>query len=276
MSELMPELLYMQALSTRSARSADDMVGNIFDKRLNRMGEPSLIVLPEYFIDGQEMYEGVNMADPMINALENYSKVSRSHIVSGMVEVSEEGDKYITGLLFGPDSGLIGKRRKARPTPFEMENGVIPGEEPVLTFQLDNGLGTLAIAMSIESFELDAELRSIPAEILVNPRGFGLDNDRFGIFSRDWLAHNQDLARMGKRIVAGATGHIGESGFLAEIIDSEGHIADSTSRADNVIEGYMDMERLRNYREGSIQSKYVPIFPNRFSETTETPAVLVA
>src|SRR5579884_3237251 len=268
----MSEMLYVQALSTRSPESLEDMA-DIFENRLNRMGPPSLIVLPEYFIDGSELYEGARMSDPKVEALENYSRETGAHIVSGMVELSEQGDKYVTGLLFGPDPGLIGTRRKARPTPLEMANGVLPGPEGIATFEMDNGLGTIAIALCIESYELDIELRSIPAEILVNPRGFDLDDERVGFLSSDWLAHNQDLARMGKMIVAGATGHHGESGPMAEIIDCEGSITDCTIRPDQVVEGYMDLEHLRQYREGNIVSRYVPIFPNRFQSLEETPAI---
>lgn len=254
----MNERLFIEALSVPSPETSEQMV-NIVDRSFITLADRTLIVLPEYFIDGDNLYDGRHMSDPMVTNLVNYASDKRVHIVSGMVELDESDNKHITGLLIGP-SGIIGSRRKATPTPFEVAYGAIPGDKEIKTFDLENNLGTLAIAMCFEVFELDREVREVNSDILVNPRGFDLDDPNFGELSRKWLIHNQDLAMMGKRYVVGATGSMGQPGPLAEIIDFEGDVLEQTFILGKVISTAADLNLLHSYLDGSYQSHTVPVF----------------
>jgi predicted amidohydrolase len=248
----------IEALSCRSPKTNEELI-RILDGNFRLIREKSLIVLPEYFLRGEDTFDGKLLRDPMITTLINFAQTKNAHIVSGMIEQTESGEKYVTGLFISP-KGLIEKQRKQTPTSFERSSGITAGEPETKVFNLDGVSSTLSIAMCIESFKLDKLLRSLPSEILVNPRGFDLDNPAFGSLSESWLSHNQDLARMGKRFVVGATGYEGKSGSLAEIIDFEGNVMDYTLTPDNIVYASADLDLLRQYREGKYQSKIIPRF----------------
>jgi hypothetical protein len=82
----------------------------------------------------------------------------------------------------------------------------------------------------------------------------------YGKLSKAWLLHNQDLARMGKRFVVGATGFVAQPGSLAEIIDFEGKILKSTLKPNKIVSAFANLDLLNEYREGRYKSKIVPRF----------------
>jgi predicted amidohydrolase len=251
--------LKVEALSCPSPETSEQLA-NLLDEHLTPIRNRSLIVLPEYLIHGEKLFDGKNpYGDPMVITLINYARSRGAHIVAGMVEESYPGEKYVTGLFVSPD-GLIEKQRKQTPTSFEKSSGILPGIERTKSFNF-RGLGcTLSIAMCIESFRLDKELRSLESEILVNPRGFDLDDPKYGTLSESWLSHNQDLARMGKRYVAGSTGNTGKGGALAEIIDFEGQVMVSTLKSREPASAILDLDLLQKYRRGEYKSTLVPHF----------------
>jgi predicted amidohydrolase len=248
----------VEALSCSSPKSNEELI-NFLDGHFRLIREKSLIVLPEYFIQGEQLFRGKSIHDPMVTTLINFAEVKGAHIVSGMIEQLKTGEKYVTGLFISP-KGLIGKQRKQTPTSFERSSGIVAGEPETQVFTLSKGVGTLSIVMCIEAFKLDQQLRKLPSEIFVNPRGFDLDDPRYGTLSQSWLSHNQDLARMGKRYVVGATGFSGKSGTLAEVIDFEGTILAKTLDANDPVSAFANLDLLEEYRAGKYQSKIVPRF----------------
>jgi len=249
----------IEALSCRSPKTNEELI-KLLDENFAPVREKSLIVLPEYFLHGEGAFDGKPLHDPMVTTLINFAKNKGAHIVSGMIEQTKVGEKYVTGLFISP-SGLIEMQRKQTPTSFERSSGIIPGVAETQVFNLDKGTATLSVVMCIESFRLDAQLRRLTSDIFVNPRGFGLDDDKYGKFSETWLSHNQDLARMGKRFVVGATGFEKDNGQLAEIIDFQGMVLGSTLKPNEVVSAFADLDLLKEYREGRCKSKlFVPRF----------------
>jgi len=253
--------LFIETLSVSSPNNIDELA-NILDSHFIPIPGQSLIVLPEYFIDGQELYKGRPLNDPMVTALANYAKEKESHVVSGLVEKTENDVKHITGLVISPTRGIVGIRRKQTPTPFESQSGIESGSEDINTVQLDSGLGRLAVAMCFEVFTQDAKLDkvSMDIDILVNPRGFDLDDPEFGELSEKWLLRNRNLAMMGKFCVVGATGSMGKPGPMAEIVDFEGNVVGVTLKPNQVVRGTLDLDLQEDYIAGRFVSKTVPIF----------------
>lgn len=251
--------LKVEALSCPSPKT-NEQLANLLDEHLTPIRQRSLIVLPEYLIHGEKPFEGKTIYDdPMVTTLINYAQTKSAHIVAGMIEEPYPGEKYVTGLFISPD-GLIERQRKQTPTSFEKSAGIIPGKEGTKTFNVRGVGSTLSIAMCIESFRLDRQLRSLESEILVNPRGFDLDDPKYGTLSESWLSHNQDLAKMGKRFVTGSTGYTGKAGALAEIIDFEGNVMVSTLKSREPVSAFIDLDLLQKYRRGEYKSMIVPHF----------------
>ncbi|HUC94465.1 MAG TPA: nitrilase-related carbon-nitrogen hydrolase [Candidatus Saccharimonadales bacterium] len=248
----------IKTLSCKSPENNEELV-NLLDNYFGRVRKKSLIVLPEYFIHGEQPFGGRSIDDTMVTTLLNFSETKNAHIVAGMIEQTDSGDKYVTGLFISP-SGLIDTQRKSTPTSFEKLSGIVAGYNFPRTFKLENSLGTLSIVMCIESFRLDQQLRGLTSDIFVNPRGFDLDDPKIGYLRKNWLLQNRDLAMMGKRYVVGATGFGGQSGSLAEIIDFEGNILKSTLKPDKVVSAFANFQLLKEYREGKYKSKIVPHF----------------
>ena len=248
----------IEALSYPSPKTNEELV-KLLDENFRLVREKSLIVLPEYFLKGEDAFQGKSIDDPMVMTLINFAETKGAHIVAGMIEQTDSGEKYVAGLFISPN-GLIDKQRKQTPTSFERSSGIIPGSEGTRVFNLEGIQGTLSIAMCIESFRLDKQLRDLSSEIFVNPRGFDLDDPKYGHLSQKWLSHNQDLAMMGKRFVVGATGFGGKPGSLAEIIDFEGNVLVQTPLAGDKISAFANLYLLREYREGRYQSITVPRF----------------
>jgi predicted amidohydrolase len=248
----------IEALSCPSPKNTDVLI-QMLDNNFSPIQRRSLIVLPEYFLRGEDLFGGIMVSNPLVKTLIRFAQEKRTHIVTGMVEQEMRGNKYITGLFISP-KGLVEKQRKQIPTSFERSSGIVSGQAETQTFNLEEGLGTLSIAMCIESFKLDSNIRRIPADILVNPRGFDLNDPKYGSLSDAWLSHNQDLARMGKRFVVGATGYMGKTGSLAEIIDFEGNILAHTIKPLETVSATANLDLLREYRNGTYQSKTVPRF----------------
>lgn len=248
----------IEALSYPSPKTNDELI-KLLDNNFRLIREKTLVVLPEYFLKGEGVFEGKLINDPMVTTLVNFAQTKNAHIVSGMIEQTEAGEKYVAGLFISP-KGLIDKQRKQTPTSFERSSGIIPGSEGTRVFNLEGIQGTLSIAMCIESFKLDRLIRSLPSEILVNPRGFDLNDPKYGDLSQKWLSHNQDIAMMGKRFVVGATGFGGKPDSLAEIIDFEGNVLVQTPIAGHKISAFANLYLLREYREGRYTSRIVPRF----------------
>lgn len=256
----MIQSLSIEALSIASARDSAQLA-TLLDTHFRPNKSQSLIVLPEYFIDGENLYDGAPADDSRINTLINYSSSHGAHIVAGMVERSNES-KYITGLVISPTRGLIAARRKQTPTPFESRAGVQPGSEDLKVISLDNGLGKIAVAMCFEVFTLEKQLAELSGEtdILINPRGFDLDDEKYGKLSDKWMLRNRNLAMMGKRFVIGATGSKGAKGAIAEIIDFEGDIINISEYPNDTVRATIDIAARNHYRTGKIRSHTVPYF----------------
>jgi predicted amidohydrolase len=257
---LMNKRLYIETLSVATPESSEQLA-NVLDNYFFPVKDESLIVLPEYFIDGEKRYDGVMINDPKVDVLVNFARQAGTHIVAGMVEKIDSKNKLISGLLIGPN-GFIGKQVKQTPTPFEMNSGVNPGIDEIKPFKLEDNLGHAAIAMCFEVFTRDEQIGNLPnnIDVLVNPRGFDLDDPDYGTLSEKWLLRNRNIAMMGKMVVAGATGYNGKPGALAEIIDSEADIIDYCLEPDQTISAFIDLKSQREYQKGNIISKTVPIF----------------
>lgn len=227
-----------------------------FPREINNLLEGcekgSLVCLPEYFLDGLERYSGITWGHKLFTRLQTVAAEKEIYVAAGMVK--DEGyARFITGVLISSDGEILGEQSKFRPTSFEMKKGIYLGNFG--SGPIDTDFGTVSFSMCKDQWYLD---HKVDAEILIHPRGFGLNHDKFGEFYESWKRLDQTTAMLKKAYVIGTTGAYDKCP-LADIIDFEGNVMAETT-LEGSISAEIDLKALREYRKGEKQSWTVPRF----------------
>jgi len=241
-------MLNVYAFSCKTPHSEKEW--GALTKSVSTFNKGSLVCFPEYFIDGVETYDGRQFEDEEFVRVSDLAKSGEIYIASGMVEMDND-NKYIAGILLGPDGNVIGKQRKIHVNSFERKNGIISGGD--LTTILKAEFGTVSFSLCKDQWYPD---NKVEAELLIHLRGFGLDDERFGTFYDKWLMLDQTTAMLKKAYLIGATGAYGK-GVLSDVIDFEGSILAEDS---DIASTEIHLELLRKYRTGEFESKKVARF----------------
>ncbi len=213
----------------------------------------SLVCLPEYFLDGLERYSGITKENKLFTRLQTVAAEKEIYVATGMVE-DKDYARFITGVLISPDGEILGEQSKYRPTSFEMKKGIYLGNFGSGSMNTD--FGTVSFSMCKDQWY--PNFKGNHAEILIHPRGFGLNHERFGEFYESWKRLDQTTAMLKKAYVIGVTGAYDKCP-LADIVDFEGNVLAETT-LEGSISAEIDLKALREYREGKKQSWIVPRF----------------
>lgn len=212
----------------------------------------SLICFPEYFLDGENLYSGVEFTDDSFLFLQDYVKKKALNLVFGMVE-KIRGRKYVTSILIDKKGKIVGKQRKVKLASFEEKAGISPGKFSKKGIKTEFGTMGLVVCRDQWSFK-----QPFDAEIIINSRGYGLDDPKFGKFCEHWLLLDRAIAMLNKAYLIGATGAIGQSSLL-DVINFEGKVL-AMSKNGGIIQAEIDLDLLRKYRKKEFVSKVVPKF----------------
>jgi len=214
----------------------------------------SVLCLPEYFLDGRKRYDGIARDNDLFHSIIKESIQRNIYIAFGMVEINPAGNKHIIGVLVEP-SGKVQTQGKVFPTDFERQAGIsgVKAERKMMRTEF----GTVAFSICRDQWfpELCPD-----AEILLHPRGFGLDSIEHGQFYDKWLMLDRTTAMLKRSYVVGTTGKY-DYGILSDIVDFEGNII-SESNDGALISAELDLSILREYRNCtySPKNKTVPRF----------------
>ena len=218
---------------------------------LSDLGQGSLACFPEYFLDGAERYAGIGRQEAFHGLLE-LAKQRSIYLSFGMVE-NTDSKKHITGFLVDYNGKILGSQHKINPTSFEKASGILPGND--LTEIINTDFGTLAFRICFDQWRPDL---SVGPEIVLHPRGFGLNDEKYGQFYSNWLMLDRTTAILRKAFLIGTTGDYGQNP-LADIIDFEGNILAEKDSA-GLVGASLDLGSLRDYRAKIKPAKTVPKF----------------
>lgn len=245
--------MQVYAISCKTANTVAELQKIL--STLENVEAGSLVCFPEYTLGGPPDYAGQALTSELFAKVSEFAKDKQAYLALGTIEL-DESKKYVAGLLIGKDGELIGKQRKILPTGTEIKNGISAGEPIRKTFPTE--FGTIAFSMCLDHWCLE---HSLGAEIIINPRGFGLDDPKYGIFSKKWLMLDQVTAMLSKAYFIGTTGAVGETP-LSDIIDFEGDVL-AESKNGSIINAKIDLDLLRKYRSGEFISKTIPKFKSQ-------------
>ena len=257
--------LRLHAFSTTSPATVEATSATL-DRIKTPNSHANLLVLPEYFLNNNG-FDGIPLTDPRIGTLENFAKDRRMHIVAGTV-MEKENKKTLTALFITPEKGITGKYDKRNPTPFESKSGIVSGTNEYQVFPMEGVDAKVTIVSCWDLWREDLEFRkwmkdqdTQAPEIIAHVRGFDLNDTRFGIFTKSWLAHFSDVSRMTKSYGLAATGVVQpNSGSMSEIVNFEGELINYDAQGDRPIAGKVDLDRQKKYRRGEYTSPLVPQF----------------
>jgi len=212
----------------------------------------SLVCFPEYFLDGKTLYSGVEFTDDSFVYLQDFAKKKSINLAFGMVE-KIRGRKYVTGIFIGRKGKIVGKQRKVKLASFEEKEGVSPGKLTRGVIKTEFGTVSLVVCRDQWSFK-----QTFDVEIIINSRGYGLDDPKFGKFCEHWLLLDRAIAMLNKAYLIGATGAVGQLSLL-DVVNFEGKIL-AMSKSGGMIQAEIDLDLLRKYRKKEFVSKIVPKF----------------
>ncbi len=129
--------------------------------------KPDLICLPENFmeISVPQPKDYSRLAEVCHSVLSEKAKMLDSYIVAGVHEIIDS-KLYNVAWLFSRKGELAGRYIKHYPTDYEMERGVIPGND-VPVFETDFGKIGILICFDIDWPEIWTEMGSKGAELMV-------------------------------------------------------------------------------------------------------------
>ncbi len=212
----------------------------------------SLLCFPEYFLDGETLYSGVEFTDDSFVYLQDFARKKGVYLVFGMVE-RIRNRKYVSGVLLDRKGKVLGTQRKIKLASFEEKAGISPGK--VIRKVIKTEFGTVSIVVCRDQWLFK---QTIDAEIMVNSRGYGLNHPKFGKFCEHWLMLDRVAAMLNKAYLVGATGAEGQASLL-DVINFEGKVL-AMKKEGGMLQAKIDLDLLRRYRKKEFVSQVVPKF----------------
>ncbi|MBC7287795.1 MAG: carbon-nitrogen hydrolase family protein [Armatimonadetes bacterium] len=189
--------------------------------------KPDLVVFPEFcnVLGMPGLERQIEAAEPVPGpTVERLAEVARRHAMYIVVALPERaGDKlYNSAVFIGRDGDVVGIYHKYQPTIYEMEAGIIPGED-VPAFELDFGKVGAAICFDMKFVEVGQTMARNGARMCVFCSMFAA-GQRLWHWARDfgmyvvsscphtsWIVDmggGRDLAFTGSSIDEVAAGHV--------------------------------------------------------------------
>lgn len=212
----------------------------------------SLVCFPEYFLDGKTLYSGVEFTDDSFVFLRDFARKKGINLAFGMVEKIRDR-KYVSGIFLDKKGKMVGKQRKVKLASFEEKAGISPGKLARRVMRTE--FGTVSLTVCRDQWFLK---QTFDAEIVINSRGYGLDDPKYGKFCEHWLLLDRVAAMLNKAYLVGVTGAVGQASLL-DIINFEGKVL-AMKREGGLIQAKIDLDLLRKYRKKEFVSKVVPKF----------------
>ncbi len=242
--------LEVYAVSCKTPESGEGL--NKILTAFEEVNPGSLICFPEYFLDGQPQYSGIETTDELFVRLIDFARERNLNFALGVVE--KEGDeRFVSGIFISQEGEILGKQRKINLVGFEEKAGISAGKPPRKIIETD--FGTVAFSICRDQWSYDPTLR---AEINIHPRAFGLNDPRFGRFFDNWLLLDRVTAMLNKAYLIGVTAPVGEAP-LSDIISFEGEIL-AMREDQGVIQATLYLDLLRKYRNKKYISRVLPKF----------------
>jgi predicted amidohydrolase len=226
------------AVSCKTPKNIEEMVRILIPFKEAEPG--SLVCFPEYFLDKHRRYTGIKLKDRLVTTFLESAEAGQIYLASGMIE-KDQNKKYITGILVGPNGEIIGKQRKINLIREDREAGIFPGESREI---IQTDFGTVAISVCNDQRELE---QNFDAEIIIHPRGFGLNDPQYGRLYDKWLLLDKATAMLNGAYIIGITGDYSIDP-LSDIINYEGTTLAESNKG-GVISTEIDLDSLRKYRQ---------------------------
>lgn len=208
-----------------------------------------LVVLPELWRWGYANFSLYKERSETLSGetsvfLSRQARELSSYLVGGTI-IERDGDNYFnTALLFGPKGDLIGKYRKSHLLSYRsQERDLLSCGTEMSTFATPiAGLG-LAVCYDLRFPELFSNMAASGAEVFVIPAAWPITR------MEAWMAlcHARAVENQAYVIACGGTG----GGLLGRsmIVDPWGATVASLGGEEGVLHAFLDLDRLRRYRE---------------------------
>jgi predicted amidohydrolase len=227
--------------------------GNRFQimERYVKSEKLDMVCFPEgYFGITDEQLRHIELF-PSQEVMQKVSRLSKDygvHIVTGFLELSRTRPKKRyrnKALLFSPEKGLVGTYIKTTPTPGEIKQGIIAGNQ-IKVFKTRIGNIAMLICFEVWFPELARIATLRGADIICYPSG----GDISRMMDR-WVTLWKVRAIENNVYVLGClnAGHVAAS----MVCGPEGILA--SSRSKGMITAILDMQRLKEIRRGKVETE---------------------
>ena len=148
-----------------------DLIDQAAAARAGMVAFPEMVTTDE----SANLWQFEPLDGPTLSAVADRARQRAIYVVCPLLTL-EEGKRYNSSVLIGPDGRLVGVYHKVFPTHWEMDQGIIPGEETPV-FETEFGRVGLSICFDVQFWEVGS--------------GFGANRADLVIWSSTWEGARQ-------------------------------------------------------------------------------------